>query len=357
MADIPNTMRALELRDYDARPESLVPVDRPVPRPGRGQVLIRVAATPINPSDLMFVRGLYGFRKELPAIPGFEGSGTVVAAGPGLMPRILLGRRVACAAADARNRFGTWAEYVVTSAETVVPLSRSVDLHQAAMMLVNPLSAWALVDIARRGHHRAVIQTAAASALGRMVVRLGRRFSLPVINVVRRLEQAEELRALGAEHVVVSTDAHFDSQLTLLARRLGATLGLEAVSGDLTRRVLDALPRGGQVLVYGALSLEAAQVNPAALIFEGKRVAGFWLTEWLRGMSLWERFRVARQVQGMLAGDLQSLVQARVPLAAGSEALGQYARNMSAGKVLFVPSIGSTPRATDTEDRQLSPGN
>lgn len=331
-------MRALELRAYDARPESLVAVDRPVPRPGRGQVLIHVTAAPINPSDLMFVRGLYGFRKELPAIPGFEGSGTVVAAGAGLMPRIFLGRRVACAAADAHNRFGTWAEYVVTSADTVVPLSRSVDLEQAAMMLVNPLSAWALVDIARRGHHRALIQTAAASALGRMVVRLGRRFSLPVINVVRRIEQADELRALGAEHIVVSTDAHFDRQLTLLARRLGATLALEAVSGDLTRRILDAMPRGGQVLVYGALSLEAAQVNPAALIFEGKRVAGFWLTKWLRGMSLWERFQVARQVQSMLAGDLQTRVQARVPLEAGAEALDQYARNMSAGKVLFVPS-------------------
>ncbi|HEV2423354.1 MAG TPA: zinc-binding dehydrogenase [Terriglobia bacterium] len=333
-------MRALELRDYAAQPQSLVLVDRPVPRPGRGQVLIRVAAAPINPSDLMFVRGLYGFKKELPAIPGFEGSGTVVAAGPGLMPRILLRRRVACAAADARNRFGTWAEYAVTSAETVVPLSRSVDLERAAMMLVNPLSAWALVDIARRGRHRALIQTAAASALGKMVLRLGRRFSLPVINVVRRVEQADALRAIGAEHVAVSTDVHFDRELTLLARRLGATLALEAVSGDLTRRVLDAMPRGAQVLVYGALSLEAAQVNPAALIFEGKHVAGFWLTDWLRAMNLWERFRVARQVQGMLAGDLQSRVQARVPLEAGAEALDRYARNMSAGKVLFVPSIG-----------------
>jgi NADPH:quinone reductase len=333
-------MRALELRAYDGRPESLALVHRPVPRPARGQVLIRVAAAPINPSDLMFVRGLYGFKKTLPAIPGFEGSGMVVAAGGGLMPRILLGRRVACAASDMNNRWGTWAEYAVTSAEMVVPLSRSVDLEQAAMMLVNPLSAWALVDIARRGHHRAVIQTAAASALGKMIVRLGRRLSLPVINVVRRPEQAQELRSLGAEHTLVSADADFDRQLTLLARRLGATLALEAVAGDLTRRVLDAMPRGGQVIVYGALSLEAAQVNPGALIFEGKRVSGFWLSEWLRGMTLFDRFRVSRQVQSMLTGDLQSHVKARVPLEAGTEALEQYAQNMSAGKVLFVPSPG-----------------
>jgi NADPH:quinone reductase len=331
-------MKALELRAYDARPESLVLAERPVPDPHHGQVLVRVAAAPINPSDLMFVRGLYGFKKALPAIPGFEGSGTVVAAGRGLRPRSLLGRRVACAATEVTNPWGTWAEYLVTSAETCVPLSRSVDLERAAMMLVNPLSAWALVEIARRGHHPAIIQTAAASALGKMIVRLGRRFGLPVINVVRRREQAEELRSLGAEHTVMSQEADFDRQLTLLARRLRATLAFEAVAGDLTRRVLDAMPRGGQVLVYGALSLEAAQANPAALIFEGKQVSGFWLSEWLRGKSLWDRFRVARQVQGMLTGDLQSRVQARLPLEAGAEALERYAQSMSAGKVLFVPS-------------------
>jgi len=175
-----------------------------------------------------------------------------------------------------------------------------------------------------------------------MIVRLGRRFSLPVINVVRRDEQAEELQALGAEHTVVSTDAAFDRQLTLMARRLRATLAFDAVAGDITRRVLDAMPRGGQALVYGGLSLEAAQVNPAALIFEGKRVCGFWLSEWLRGKTLLDRFLLSRQVQGMLAGDLQSHVQARLPLEAGAQALEQYAQNMGAGKVLFVPSMRGT---------------
>lgn len=79
-----------------------------------------------------------------------------------------------------------WAEYVVTSARSCMPLSHHVSMEQGAMMLVNPLTAWALVDVARRGRHKAIVQTAAASALGKMVVRLGRKFSIPVINVVRR---------------------------------------------------------------------------------------------------------------------------------------------------------------------------
>jgi NADPH:quinone reductase-like Zn-dependent oxidoreductase len=108
-------MRAVQLRAYDGNPESVAVVELPVPRPGPGQVLIRVAASPINPSDLMFIRGLYGFKKPLPATPGFEGSGTVVEAGSGMMPRFLKGRRVACAAADPNIAGGMWAEYVVTS--------------------------------------------------------------------------------------------------------------------------------------------------------------------------------------------------------------------------------------------------
>src|SRR5262245_20297870 len=92
---IPDSMRAVQLRAYDGKPENIAVVEMPVPRPGSGEVLVRVFASPINPSDLMFTRGLYGFKKPLPAVPGFEGSGTVVEAGTGLMPRFLKGRRVA----------------------------------------------------------------------------------------------------------------------------------------------------------------------------------------------------------------------------------------------------------------------
>ena len=89
---LPKTMRALCLSAYDGRPESLRVTEMPVPKPGPGQVLVRVSAAPINPSDLMFVRGLYGVKKPLPAVPGFEGSGTVVAAGS-LAGRILRGAK------------------------------------------------------------------------------------------------------------------------------------------------------------------------------------------------------------------------------------------------------------------------
>jgi NADPH:quinone reductase-like Zn-dependent oxidoreductase len=128
-------MRALELSAYEGL-RALTLVEKPVPEPKPGQVLIKVAAAALNPSDLMFVRGLYGFTKSLPTVPGFEASGRVVA-GSGAYARLLIGRRVACGVQRVGD--GTWAEYVVTDAMTCLPLLPCVSLEQGATLLVNPL--------------------------------------------------------------------------------------------------------------------------------------------------------------------------------------------------------------------------
>jgi NADPH2:quinone reductase len=334
---LPDSMRAVQLRAYDGQPESIAVVQMPVPRPGLGEVLVRVFASPINPSDLMFIRGLYGFKKPLPAIPGFEASGTVVEAGTGMMPRFLKGRRVACAAADPKVTGGMWAEYVVTPAQFCIPLRKDVDLEQGAALLINPITAWGLVHEARRGRHHAVVQTAAASALGRMIVRLAKRFSIPVINVVRRTEQVELLRGLGAEYVLNSSEPEFEKRLRELCHQRGASIGFDAVAGEMSAIVLRAQPPGSRLLVYGALSLQASQADPASLIFEGKRLEGFWLTAWLRSRNLLAQLLLARQIQNLLRSDLKTEFQAKLPLQEAPRALQQYAANMTAGKVLLMP--------------------
>ncbi len=343
-AAIPSSMRAVVLTAYDGKPESLTVGERSVPRPARGQVLVRMSAAPINPSDLMFLRGLYGFKKKLPAVPGFEGSGTVVAPGGGLMARALVGRRVACAATDPAIADGTWAEYLVTSAHYCVPLRKEVETEQAATMLVNPLTAWALIDEARRGRHRAVVQTAAASALGRMILRLGHRFSVPIINVVRRRQQLDLLLKMGADQVLDSSEPDFEQALKTLCRQAGATLAFDAVAGEMTGRILRAMPSGSRVLVYGALSLQACQIDPASLVFEEKRVEGFWLSAWLRQRNLIAQLRTARQVQKLLAGELKTDIQARLPLDQAARALELYTDNMTSGKILLVPAGVAGPK-------------
>ncbi|HWS53689.1 MAG TPA: zinc-binding dehydrogenase [Pyrinomonadaceae bacterium] len=342
MEPIPATMRAVELRSYEEGEGGLTVVERPVPRPGRGQVLVRMAAAPVNPSDLMFVRGLYGQRKRLPVVPGFEGSGVVVASGGGLMGRYLLGRRVACAAPFDGD--GTWAEYMAAPAAQCIPLRRSVGLDDAASMIVNPFTAWALMDIARRAGARGVVQTAAASALGRMVVRLGRSAGVQVVNVVRRDGQVKLLQAEGAQHVLNSAAEDFDERLRELCARARATVAFEAVAGETTGRILRAMPKGGRAVVYGALSQEGCLVDPRSLIFESKRVEGFWLSEWLGRQNAVRRIIVAGKVQKLLAGELKTEVRARLPLERAAEGLRRYQREMTGGKIILVP--GEKPEAS-----------
>ena len=327
-------MRALELRALDGKPESLALAERPVPRPGKGQVLVRIAASPINPSDLSFIKGMY-IKKTLPIIPGFEASGTVVASGGGFMARALVGKRVACAA--PANGDGTWAEYMVTSALFCIPLRKNISFEAGASLIVNPLTAWALMDMAKRGGHPAVVQTAAASALGRMIIRLGQRFDMSVINIVRRQEQVELLQTLGAKYVLNSNEANFDDQLKKLCLECSASLAFDAVAGDLTSRLLQALPKQGRVIIYGGLSQQLCQLDPRIFIYDDKHLEGFWLSTWLKKRNPLLQIHTALQIQKFLANDLKTEVRARLPLENATEALHQYAGNMTGGKILLVP--------------------
>lgn len=115
MATLPTVMTALELSAYDGL-DALKVVEKPVPELDQGQILVKVEAAAVNPSDLMFNRGRYGFTKPLPTVPGFEASGRVIS-GRGMYPRALVGRRVACTVQQQGD--GTWAEYVAVDIEVL----------------------------------------------------------------------------------------------------------------------------------------------------------------------------------------------------------------------------------------------
>ena len=332
-------MRAVELRSYEGGADSLVVAEKPVPRPGDGQVLVRVAAAPVNPSDLSFLRGTYGHTKRLPVVPGFEGSGEVVAAGGGLLARLLLGRRVACAAPVDGD--GTWAEFMLAEASHCIPLRKATDTEHAATMIVNPFTAWALMSLAKSMRAEAIVQTAAASALGRMIVRLAVRRGVHIVNVVRRAEQVELLRREGAGYVLNSEDDDFDERLRELCTRLRASVAFEAVAGEMTGRVLRAMHAGSTCIVYGALSQQGCLLDPRSLIFEGKSVRGFWLSDWMRRQSALRKFFVAGRIQKLLKDELKTEVRARLPLDSAVEGLREYEREMTGGKIIFVPGASA----------------
>jgi len=327
-------MRAVELRAYEGSADALATVDKPVPKPGAGQVLVRIKSSPINPSDLSFLRGAYGIRKSLPVVPGFEASGTVVASGGGVWANHIVGRRVACAAPADGD--GTWAEYMVADAGFCIPLMKSTDFEQASMMIVNPFTAWALLAIATESRARAVVQTVAASALGHMVIRLAAARGMEVVNVVRRREQVELLKSKGAREVLDSSESDFDKRLKEACKRVHATVAFDAVAGNLTGRVLHAMPTGSECLVYGGLSMEGCLLDPRSLIFERKRLRGFWLSDWMRRASALKKFSASRSIQKLLKNEFKTEIRARLPLEQAAEGVRAYEREMTGGKILLM---------------------
>jgi len=338
---IPNQMRTVVLEAYhEDLSEAIAGLkvqERPVPKPHRGQVLVKIEAAPCNPSDLMLLAGKYGTSKTLPAAPGWEGAGTVVASGGGLVARWLKGKRVACGLAGEGD--GTWAEFAVASVTECIPLRGDVDIEQAASLIVNPMTAMGLLETARRGKHRAAVHTAGASQLGRMLIAMARDADYPLINVVRREPQVQLLRSLGAEHVLNMTTEDFPEQLRERCAALSATIAFEAVAGDTTGVVLNALPAGSTVYVYGALSEQACgAINPVGLIFHRKTVTGFYLADWIKQRGLWGTLRAARRVQKLLAaGRIETKVQRRLALDDAREGLQHYVDHMTDGKVLLKP--------------------
>jgi NADPH:quinone reductase len=326
-------MRAVVLKDFNQ--PNLTVEEIPQPTPRRGQILIMMAAAPINPSDLIFLRNQYGIKKVPPVVPGFEGSGTVVSSNAGLYGRWLVGKRVACHAPDDGN--GTWAEYMATDLSEVVPLCKEVSLDQGASLLVNPLTAWALLTIVKEEGHTGFIQTAAAGALGRMIERLARRWNLRAINVVRRREQVELLKKEGAIHVLDSSEPGFDEQLRVLCQKHTIRMAFDAVGGDLTARVASAMPKGSKIIDYGALAGTNCEISPLSLIFEGKKMEGFWVSQWVKTLSFWKKMRMALEIQKLLVTDLATQVQARFPLEKVQEAIALYKEKRTQGKVLLIP--------------------
>lgn len=330
--NIPKTMQAIRLEKENGK---LQVRQLPVPKPKSGEVLIRMAASTINPSDIGFIYSTSGYSdRAFPVIPGIEGSGMVVASGDGFLPNFLRGKRVACSKKSNGN--GTWAEYMVTKASLCVPLQRNVSLEQGATLLVNPMTAVVIFEILKQGKHRSLVNTAAASQLGRMLLRMAQKKNIPIINIVRREDQAGILRSLGAEHILVSADTDFEQKLSRLTRRLNATLVLDAISGDFTQRLIDASPPDSLILIYANLSASPAKIMPNALWLHNRRVEGFHLATWTSRHGFLKALSIARQAQKLANTDLQVTFQRRIPFSSVQEGLELYQHNMTAGKILLV---------------------
>jgi len=298
--------------------------------PAPGEVLVRVLAAPLNPADLNTIEGTYGVKLDLPATPGIEGCGEVIESASGdFSPgdKVIFLRRSA-----------TWASHAFVPADTLFKLPPEIDPLQAAMLKVNPATAWQMLHtFGKPGEGEWVVQNVGNSAVGRCVIQLAHRLGIKTISFVRRAELFDELTALGADHVVLDDD---DGQAKARETMGGAhaTLALNAVGGDSALRLMKLLREGGHHITYGAMGRKPVTIPNGLLIFRGIQIHGFWVTRWLDKAPPEEAHAVYGNLASLVAaGQLDQQIDTTFPLESFSEALARLDAPDRSGKVLFIP--------------------
>ena len=328
-------MKALVF-DRFGEPDQVLSVrDVPMPEPGPGEVRVKMIASPVNPSDLLVVRGRYGVLPRLPSTPGFEGVGVVDKAGPGILGWLAKGKRVTV----INGAGGNWAEYAVIPARQARPVARDIPDEQVASFFVNPATVLAMVRHVLEVPKGAwLLQTAAGSELGKMVIRLAKHDGIKTINVVRRREAMAELTALGADAVICSADGPIDAQVRAIVGESGVHHALDPVGGDTGTEAFNALAADGMLVVYGTLTGEPIRIDSRKMIAGKRVVRGFWLGHWMKERSIPQSLLLFREVASLMrSGVVTSEVGRSFRMDQIAEAVREAERSGRRGKVLLRP--------------------
>ena len=302
------------------------------PALGEEDVLVSMEAAPINPSDVLLVRGIYGVRPALPFSVGAEGVGRVTRAGS-KVDVALQGKRVLIL---PMLEEGTWADQVVVPVRNIVPMSTEADPLQLAMIGINPATAYLLLSrYVSLMPGDWVGQTAANSAVGQYIIGLAKLAGVRTLNVVRREDAAEEVRQWGGDHVVLQgDDLQKDIEKALDGKRL--SLVLDMVGGPAVGALASSLKTGGSIVLYALLSGQLPAISPKDLIYRDLSLHGFWLMNWIRNASRTEIQEVYRKLGDLVAqGSLSAAVEQVYPLDHFKDAFKHSLKPNRSGKILF----------------------
>ena len=306
-----------------------------VPSPGPSQVLVKVSLASVNPSDVMFLKGLYGQPRKQGQPAGFEGVGEVVATGDSDLAKGLAGKRIAFA--TGLSNWGAWAEYAVAEAAACIPLIDTVADEDGAAMIVNPLTALAMFGIVKDEGQKSFILTAGASQLCKLIAGVTRDEGYRAISIVRRDDQISLLEKAGAAHVLNYEKPDFEKRLAEVCRAEEPRIFLDAVTGPLASTIFHVMPKRARWIIYGRLDNRPTELRePGQFIFAHKKVEGFWLTEWMRGNPERRVAAVMEAQKRFSDGRWKTDVTAVIPL---DEAVDRAAEELARpnGKIFIKP--------------------
>lgn len=300
--------------------------------PEAGEVLVEVVAFPINPVDLLTIAGQYAVRPPLPAVPGSEALGRVLAVGDGVT-HVTPGDRVLMMSRE------NWVQRKKIKAVEAIPITVDADPLQLAMLKINPPTAYLMMTrFQELGAGDWLMQNAANSAVGTCLISLARAQGLRTINVVRRADLIAPLKEAGADRVLVD-GPDLDQRVRAAIGEDKLSLAIDAVAGEATGRLARCLSDGGVVVNYGMLSGEPCTLDPHQVVFREITLTGFWLVKFLTAMSAEDKASLYGQLAGRVAsGELRVDVEKVYPLEDIEAALEHASRAGRGGKILVTPN-------------------
>jgi NADPH:quinone reductase-like Zn-dependent oxidoreductase len=299
-----------------------------MPEPKVHEVLIQITARNINPSDLMFIRGMYGIVPKLPSSAGFEASGIVIKSDEA--GKISVGTRVMFTA------IGTWKTHIAVPAAMVIPVPDAMPDEIACQAFVNPITAYAMIQKSGLKAGEWLLITAGASAFGKFAIQMAKAAGIKVAATVRHEDQKAHLLNLGAD-LVINSETEKLQKLISEHTGEGVSVVFDAVGGLLGAKALASLKQGGKMMVFGLLSLENIPLNSGLMIFKDLKIEGFWLSSWMESLSDSEKFKAIQVVFGFLIQHSEKVdVAASFPLERFKEAIEAYEKPGRNGKILLV---------------------
>ena len=324
------TFKAAVYETHGNPAEVLRVVELALAPPAPDEVVVKMSAAPINPADLNAIEGKYPIKPALPATPGMEGAGIVIEAGSAVRD-LPVGAQVILP-----HNFGTWREIAVIAADKVVAVPKEIEPIQAAMLKVNPITAWRMIhDFVSLRKGDWLIQNAANSGAGQCVIQIARELRLKTVNVVRRPELVEELRSLGGDVVLVDGD-NLRNQVAAATAKAPIRLALNAVGGENGLRVAKCLASDGTMVTYGAMSLQPLSIPNGMLIFKNLRFTGFWVNKWYEAATPQQRTETFAPLFEMAKrGLLRTKVEPTYSLSEAGAAIAHASQNKRSGKIVF----------------------
>ena len=323
-------MRVVSIAAFGPPAEIVSLGERPLPEPGPGEVRVRMGLSPIHNHDLAILRGVYGYRPALPAVPGTEALGRVDALGEGVTA-LALGQRVATASAN-----GAWAECFVAPAAKLVPLPDALPDEAACQLLAMPLSALMLLEDMKLQPGQWIAQNAANGAVGKTLATLAQTRGVKVVNLVRRDAALADLEAAGISGGISTEREGWQQRVAALTGGAPLVRAVESIGGDAAQQLMSVVGENGELISFGSLTFKPLLIGAEHLIFKQTVVKGYWASKRLAGTPPAELARMIGELARLTAaGTLKLPVDAVFDLAHAAQAMAAAERVGRSGKVLL----------------------